>query len=195
MEIAEKIKIFRREAGLTQKELAKKTGLSIATIQGYEQSKYKPKIDATQKIAEALNVNVNDLLDWQDIPEIANEVYASSLTYLKDCIVDKRYHLSEAQLAHFNNKIDAAIRVGNDITDTTKRCEYFESVKEDISKELLEHLFEVSPYDSLFTITDFLSYYFAFTRAKQSDIGQLLLDLYENKYLLRDYWDNEKIGK
>lgn len=41
---------------MTQKQLAQKTGLSIATIQGYEQGKYEPKLESVKKIAEALGV-------------------------------------------------------------------------------------------------------------------------------------------
>ncbi|MFR0073047.1 MAG: helix-turn-helix domain-containing protein [Blautia caecimuris] len=50
MNLSERIKDMRKEKGLTQKELAKKTGLSIASIQGYEQGKYKPKIEQLEKI-------------------------------------------------------------------------------------------------------------------------------------------------
>ena len=39
MDISERIKLARKKNGLTQKDLAKKTGLSIASIQGYEQGK------------------------------------------------------------------------------------------------------------------------------------------------------------
>lgn len=57
MKVADNIKNYRKKAGLTQKQLAEKTGLSIATIQGYEQGKYLPKIEQLQKIANVLNVH------------------------------------------------------------------------------------------------------------------------------------------
>ena len=56
MNLAENIKTYRKNAGLTQKELAEKTKLSIATIQGYEQEKYLPKAENLRKIAKALGV-------------------------------------------------------------------------------------------------------------------------------------------
>ena len=56
MNLAENIKTYRKKAGLTQKELAEKTKLSIATIQGYEQEKYLPKAENLRKIAKALGV-------------------------------------------------------------------------------------------------------------------------------------------
>lgn len=63
MGIAENIKFLRKKAGLTQKQLADKTNLSIATIQGYEQGKYEPKTDTLYKLRKALDCNINEILD------------------------------------------------------------------------------------------------------------------------------------
>lgn len=63
MGIAENIKLLRKNAGLTQKQLADKSGLSIATIQGYEQEKYEPKTEALYKLQRAFNCNINEILD------------------------------------------------------------------------------------------------------------------------------------
>lgn len=62
--LSERIKKLRKEQGLTQKELAKKTGLSIASIQGYEQGKYTPKIEQLEKLAFALNASLYDLIQY-----------------------------------------------------------------------------------------------------------------------------------
>ena len=56
MTVGEKIQVVRKEKGLSQKDLAEKTGLSIATIQGYEHGKYNPKVENVRKIALALRV-------------------------------------------------------------------------------------------------------------------------------------------
>ena len=61
VETSEIIKSLRKQAGLTQKQLAERAGLSIASIQGYEQKKYTPKIETLSKIAKALNVSVESL--------------------------------------------------------------------------------------------------------------------------------------
>lgn len=61
--IGEKIKGIRKEKGLTQKELAKQTGLSLDSIQGYEQNKYKPRFEQLKKITTALHCNAGELLD------------------------------------------------------------------------------------------------------------------------------------
>ena len=56
------IKSARTKAGLTQKELAKKTGLAEITIRQYETNKREPRTENLKKIASALNIPVNELL-------------------------------------------------------------------------------------------------------------------------------------
>ncbi len=75
MSTAQKIKETRKKAGLTQKELAEKTGLSIATIQGYEQGKYTPKFDSFYRLQTALDCYLNDLIDPYDTTHIENFSY------------------------------------------------------------------------------------------------------------------------
>lgn len=62
IDIGENIREIRKLKGMTQKELAKKTSLSIASIQGYEQKKYKPKLNTIEKLAIALEVSMYDIL-------------------------------------------------------------------------------------------------------------------------------------
>lgn len=59
----EKLKGLREERNLSQKELAQKTGLSIGSIQGYEQGRYNPKLEAIVKIAGALGVDLKVFYD------------------------------------------------------------------------------------------------------------------------------------
>lgn len=61
MKISENIKKIRKEKGFSQKKLAEKTNLSIASIQGYEQGKYKPKFETLKKIAAALDCEISDI--------------------------------------------------------------------------------------------------------------------------------------
>lgn len=72
MDISERIKIARKKNKLTQKDLAEKTGLSIASIQGYEQGKYKPKIEQIDKIASALGVQIIDLMEHYTFEQYKN---------------------------------------------------------------------------------------------------------------------------
>lgn len=54
---------YRKQCGLTQKQLAEKCGLAPGTIQQYELGKRNPKIEQLQKIANVLNIPVEYLFD------------------------------------------------------------------------------------------------------------------------------------
>lgn len=57
-----KIKEYRKKIGLTQKELADITGISLMSIRRYEGGERIPDVYVMRKIADALNVNTLDEL-------------------------------------------------------------------------------------------------------------------------------------
>lgn len=63
MGIPENIKELRKNLKMTQKDLAKITGLSIGTIQGYEQGRYEPKIETLRLLMDALSCKYEDIID------------------------------------------------------------------------------------------------------------------------------------
>lgn len=62
MEIGEKIKFYRKANKLTQKELADLSGISEISIRKYEGGDRFPKTQQLQKIANALTIGGNELL-------------------------------------------------------------------------------------------------------------------------------------
>ena len=62
MEIGEIIKEKRLAAGLTQEVLAQKAGCATITIRQYESGKREPNITALSNIADALGVDILDLI-------------------------------------------------------------------------------------------------------------------------------------
>lgn len=58
-EIGLKIALFRKEAGLSQRDLAEKAGLTQNTIYKIENGKFSVGIDVLGKVAEALNRKVD----------------------------------------------------------------------------------------------------------------------------------------
>lgn len=76
-EIAEKIKRLRKRKKITQKELAKKSGVSLGSIKRFEQSG-EISLQALTKIAIALDVE-NELeslfenVPFESIEEVLNE--------------------------------------------------------------------------------------------------------------------------
>ncbi|HJC75693.1 MAG TPA: helix-turn-helix domain-containing protein [Candidatus Mediterraneibacter faecavium] len=67
MSISESIRFFRKEAGLTQKDLARKCGLAEITIRQYESGKREPRSSQLAKIAGALKLSEADLYLGQRI--------------------------------------------------------------------------------------------------------------------------------
>lgn len=63
MTIGDKIKNYRKLAGLTQKQLAEKCELAEITIRQYESDKRQPRIEQLCKISDALGIISTDLLD------------------------------------------------------------------------------------------------------------------------------------
>jgi ribosome-binding protein aMBF1 (putative translation factor) len=59
--VSERIRHFREEAGLTQQELAEKTGLRQSHISRLEQAHHSPSALTLEKIAGALGIAVSEL--------------------------------------------------------------------------------------------------------------------------------------
>lgn len=58
------VQSIRRQKQLTQTELADLSGLSVGFIRTIEQGVYAPSFDSLEAIAQALNVSVKDLFDF-----------------------------------------------------------------------------------------------------------------------------------
>jgi len=69
MSIGERIRDYRKKAGLSQKELGQKLDVSQQHIAQYENGKRTPKLDTIQKIATALQIDINTLLEHDYLDE------------------------------------------------------------------------------------------------------------------------------
>ncbi len=67
MKFNERLKKFREEKGLTQVQLSELTGISARMIQKYEAGIARPRLDAADKIAKALNITTDELLGNADM--------------------------------------------------------------------------------------------------------------------------------
>ena len=83
MTIGQKIKATRKNAGLTQKELAQKMGLSFQSIAQWENDLRKPKIETLKKIADALECPI----DTFTVDDLSKEIPSPELISKKihDC--------------------------------------------------------------------------------------------------------------
>lgn len=62
MRFNERLKELREKNNFTQEQLAKLSGVSSRMIQRYEYGTSRPRLDAAEKIAHALNVTTDELL-------------------------------------------------------------------------------------------------------------------------------------
>lgn len=117
MTIGEKIKLARKRAGLTQKELGEKLNVSQSAIGQFESDKSNPNLKTIRKIAEALDIPLSELVDnWGRFSqeEIIEDYEGSNkvtplrlITEIDDSYGDKLNHIKELLL---NNPGNAQIR-------------------------------------------------------------------------------------
>ncbi|WP_182103750.1 helix-turn-helix domain-containing protein [Niallia taxi] len=63
MSIGDKIKLHRKNAKLTQVQLAEKANMSRSYLADLERNRYNPSLDTLTAIADALNINLSNLID------------------------------------------------------------------------------------------------------------------------------------
>lgn len=66
MTTGEYIKKFRQEKGLSQKELGERLGVSQQMIGQYESPNSNLKLDTVKRIADALEISLNEILSFED---------------------------------------------------------------------------------------------------------------------------------
>lgn len=78
--IGEKIREIRKKANLTQKDLAKLSGIAAITIRKYENNERNPKKEQIEKIAKALKVTPFKIMGYdywdksKDMKKLLSEV-------------------------------------------------------------------------------------------------------------------------
>lgn len=60
-EFKDMLKFYRENAGMSQRELAKRLGVAFSTIGMYEQGKRHPDFEVEEKIADLFNVSLDNL--------------------------------------------------------------------------------------------------------------------------------------
>ncbi len=68
MKFPERLRQKRTEAGMTQEQLAKATGMTTRSIQNYEMGARRPRTDAIiEKLAAAMNCTYEELMGISDV--------------------------------------------------------------------------------------------------------------------------------
>lgn len=76
--LGKQIKKYRKLLNLTQSELSKRVNIGLTTLSGYERGANSPDIETLYKLANALNVSINDLFPSE---KTNNEVILEDLSY------------------------------------------------------------------------------------------------------------------
>lgn len=97
--IMNKIREFRKKAGISQRELAKKIGVSFQSISFYEKGERQPKLETWIKLANFFNVSVLKLQGYEDKKVSTNE----ALNLIENKPNDK---YTEAVIAEFSREFN-----------------------------------------------------------------------------------------
>lgn len=62
--LSQKLREVRKAKGMTQQELAEKTGLHLTYIGHLEAGKYHPTMFVVWKVAKALGIGIDDLVNF-----------------------------------------------------------------------------------------------------------------------------------
>ncbi len=82
--LAQKIQKLRKQHGLSQELLAEESGLNLRTIQRIESGTSEPRGDTLKRLAAALNVTTDEIIDWSILKdkELLSNLNISSPSFL-----------------------------------------------------------------------------------------------------------------
>lgn len=66
IQFGKRLQALRRQAGITQEQLADEIGLTVESISNIERGIFGPKFENLEKIAAVLNVPVKELFAFED---------------------------------------------------------------------------------------------------------------------------------
>ncbi len=73
IKIGSRIKQLRIDKGISQKEMASNIGIPVSTYSNYENDYREPKAEIINRIANALDIEISDLLKSDEILKFDNE--------------------------------------------------------------------------------------------------------------------------
>ena len=89
MQIGEVIRKYRKEAGITQEELAKRLGVTTPAVNKWENNNTQPDIALLSPIARLLNITTDTLLSFQE--ELSAEEIEKAVRQIDNDLNEKDY--------------------------------------------------------------------------------------------------------
>lgn len=93
----ERIKRLREKAGLSQKALAEKIGVSQQSINKYENHNIEPDIETLIRIADVFDTSVDYLIGRSEIDHKIEKLQACDLNEEELCLLDRFRPLEHGQ--------------------------------------------------------------------------------------------------
>ena len=115
MEFSERLKNLRKQAHLTQTEVAEKLGISQQAYASWERGIKKPTQDNLVKIAQILNVSIDYLIGTSDESVKADELDNVELIFRMNSkgLTDEEKEIFKKELNEFMEERKKAFRKGN----------------------------------------------------------------------------------
>ncbi|MBY4959009.1 helix-turn-helix domain-containing protein [Streptococcus suis] len=111
--IGQQIKNYRKQIGLTQKELAEKLGMGHTTVANYEKGFRSPKKDTLFDLADVFGVSIDDLF-----PQRATTAPNSLIEQISDKVVQLHQDRQKNVLSYATEQLDEQERAST-ISDKT----------------------------------------------------------------------------
>lgn len=117
MSLGQAIKLVRKDSRLTQEELAELANLSRSYVADIERGRYSPSMSTLEKIAEALNITVADILSKDtdkvgcyDVGRRLEEIYedlkrGGNLMFSGEKLSPESIELIKESIAHIKRQV------------------------------------------------------------------------------------------
>lgn len=125
MDLNEKIKFYRSKSGMTQRELAESSNISLRALAYYEKGLRRPPLESMIRISKALNVPLDEFLELPEILKLAkNDIDSKSKrtesTFKRRKEMEKGYIRELLRIynaIYYENKYDLSIIKNDEIEE------------------------------------------------------------------------------
>jgi len=120
MSIGNKIKEYREENKMTQRDIAEILEVEPGTISKYESGIIEPNIESLKKLAETFNITVDELINDKEKVDVSKINILNVLREQKEMnLKGNLYHNTQIKFAYNTNHIE-----GSKLTEDQTRCIY-----------------------------------------------------------------------
>lgn len=117
MDLNEKIKFYRSKRGMTQKELAESSNISLRALAYYEKGLRRPPLESMIRISKALNIPLDEFLELPELlkltrNDIDTKFRRTESTFKRRKAMEKNYIRELLRIynhIYYENKYDLSI--------------------------------------------------------------------------------------